>query len=127
ADLDLVIADSMSLGQGMQTRMQRIEATSDVSRGIGTDLTIEPVLGEFQRLAWDSGRVGYRVSCAEAVIEGTWIAPDQPRWLPAPSGSFHPARDIVGTMVPFWDARLTVNGVVAMGQPYPDPWWEERL
>lgn len=125
--VDIAFAEEREAGRRMQKRLQRIVATSDTSRGIGTDLESEPILASFERRPFAGGSAGYVVTTADMRIEGVWSGADEPMFVAAPRGSFHETRDITGTMVAFWAAQLTIDGVVAAGEPYADDWWFERL
>lgn len=125
--VDIAFAEDPDAGRRMQRRLQRIVATSDTSRGIGTDLESEPVVASFERRPFADGTAGYAVTTADMRIEGEWSKADEPMFVAAPRGSFHETRDITGTMIAFWAARLTIDGVPAAGEPYADDWWFGRL
>lgn len=124
---DYVIAESVELGFRMQQRLRRILRTSDISMGIGPNLEVEPIVGSFQRQPWDDDGPAYVVSTDSIVIAAKWLQAGTTQWVAAPRGSLHHERDIVGTMIPFWNVELTVDGAPIPGVPYEDPWWVRRL
>lgn len=125
--VDVTLAEDPAAGRRMQSRLRKLVATTDTSRGIGTDLESEPLVATFERLPWVDGRAGYRVRTDDLVIEAEWSDGEEPIFVAAPRPSFHDGRDIVGTMIAFWAARLTVDGNAIAGEPYADEWWHRRL
>lgn len=130
ADLDVTLTDTPDLARRMQTRLKRLIATVDVSRGIGTELDQEPVLARFERGRWTGTGVDWRIAPQDAgtpEIEARWADGEEPVWTAAMAGTFTGERDILGVMAAFESASVRIGGWEAPGAPYHDPWWERRI
>jgi hypothetical protein len=70
--IDVTLAEDPEAGRRMQARLKRLIATSDTSRGIGTDLDAEPIPATFERLPIQDGRFTYRIRADGLAVDATW-------------------------------------------------------
>ena len=124
-DLDMTFTDTPEMAARMQARLRRMIATLDVSRGVGTRLDQVALPATFERLPWTDAGVGWHIRAEDGpTVEAHWTGGGAPIWTAAVAGTFTPERDILGMLAEFDSARVVVDGRVAPGRPYPDPWWE---
>jgi hypothetical protein len=128
-DRDFTFTDRPDTARNMQARLRGMEtAKVDMSRGIGTSLTQEPVMATFRRHPWTVDGVGWTIWPETGPrIEARWLAPQEPVWTAAMAGTFTPTRDILGMLAEFGEADLQIDGERVPGEPWHDPWWDARV
>lgn len=127
-ELDLTLTDAPQMAGRMQARLRRMSVSVDMSRGIGTSLTQDPVQGAFRRHPWTQDGVGWTIDADDGpTIDARWLLPEPPVWTAAMAGTFTPERDILGMLAAFGAASLLIDGDAVPGAPWPDPWWQARL
>jgi hypothetical protein len=128
-ELDLTLTDAPDMARNMQARLGAMETGKvDMSRGIGTSLSQEPLPAKFTRHAWTAAGVGWTIDASNGpTIEARWLDPSEPIWTAAMAGTFTPTRDILGMLAEFGAASLLIDGDAVPGEPWHDPWWEPRV
>ena len=122
AGIEALFADTIELGQRMQTRLRGIGMTDPL-----LDRAPIALLG-VDREPFVNGGFGYRFRTADGLeVHARWDDCEPPFYAEGPAPSFSPREDIWSVFVAARRASVTVNGNDAGGAPWEVDAWKPRL